>query len=97
MINGSTPDLIILDVMFPELGAAGLELAGELRRQGHTECLPILIVSAVDTQGPLGFVQMDRSMRRSCPNASDFIEKPVDLDVFLAKVQLLLDEAGRNP
>lgn len=84
------PDLAILDVMFPEDVSAGFELARTMRH--HNEKLkgiPILMLTAVNVKFPLGFGTRD--IDDTWLPISDFLEKPVDLDVLRNKVEALLE------
>lgn len=83
------PDLVILDVMFPENGTAGFELARKIRH--HDEKLkdiPILMLSAINTKFPLGFSSYD--IDDNWLPIDDFIEKPVDFDELKEKITKLL-------
>lgn len=80
-------DLLLLDVMFPEDAAAGFHLAQEIRTHKALEKLPILILSAVNTKFPLGFGPDD--IDQAWMPVQDFLEKPVDFDVLLAKIAKL--------
>ena len=87
------PDLAILDVMFPEDVSAGFELARTMRH--HNEKLkgiPILMLTAVNVKFPLGFGTRD--IDDTWLPISDFLEKPVDLDVLCSKVEALLELAA---
>lgn len=80
------PDGILLDVMFPEDPSAGFQLARDIRRK-HGD-LPILMLTAVNQQFPLGFSTKDID-----PNwlpVTDFVEKPVDFAVLKEKLGQLL-------
>jgi len=88
-----TPDLIILDVMFPENPVAGFELARTIRRKNEEfEKIPILMLTAVNSKLPMGFSSDD--IDDTWLPITDFVEKPVDLDVLLAKVEKLLEDAS---
>lgn len=90
-MEAKCPDLVILDVMFPEDSSAGFELARTIRH--HNEKLkevPILMLTAVNTKFPLGFSQRD--IDDNWLPVTDFLEKPVDLDVLRNKVSALLEE-----
>ncbi len=83
------PDLIILDVMFPEKATAGFEMARTLKQfDGKFKDIPILILSAINSEFPLGFSSSDIDDNRL--PVDDFIEKPVDFDVLKEKVMKLL-------
>lgn len=87
------PDLLILDVMFPESSSGGFDLARTLR---HCEPLlkdvPILMLTAVNEKAPLGFSADD--IDDHWLPVADFLEKPVNLGVLRNKVSALLQGAG---
>jgi DNA-binding response OmpR family regulator len=80
------PDGILLDVMFPEDPGAGFQLARELRRQHGS--IPILMLTAVNQQFPLGFSNKDIDAKWL--PVTDFVEKPVDFAVLRDKITGLL-------
>ncbi len=80
------PDAVILDVMFPEDPAAGFQVARELRRQAPD--LPILMLTAVNQQFPLGF--SNRDIDPKWLPVTDFVEKPVDFGVLQTRIERLL-------
>lgn len=89
-MNERPPDLAILDVMFPENTSAGFELARTLRREGEElRKVPLLMLTAVNSQFPLGFSSSDIDDEWMPVNA--FLEKPVDLDVLRGRVTSLLE------
>ena len=91
VIAARTPDLVVLDVMFPEDKTAGFSLARELReycRDKRMPPLPILMLTAVNEKFPLGFNPKD--IDEDWLPVSAFLEKPVELDVLAAKVAELL-------
>jgi len=86
------PDLVILDVMFPENACAGFELARHI--QHHNEKLkgiPVLMLTAVNTKFPLGF--SSRDIDQDWLPVADFLEKPVSLDVLRDKATALLQQS----
>ena len=84
------PDLVILDVMFPESASAGLDLARTMRhvRQDLSH-IPILLLTALASDEPLGFPSLGPHNHRSL--ATDFLEKPPDFDTLRRKVAALLE------
>ncbi|MFQ6098484.1 MAG: response regulator transcription factor [Armatimonadota bacterium] len=83
------PDLVILDVMFPESGSAGFELARTMRHEDEKlRGIPVLMLTAVNQTVPLPFSSRDID-DRWLP-VTDFLEKPVDLDALENKVSALL-------
>lgn len=84
------PDLVILDVMFPEDSSAGFELARSIRHYNdNLKDVPILMLTAVNEKFPLGF--SSRDIDDNWLPVSDFLEKPIDLDVLRNKVSALLE------
>lgn len=71
-------DLMVLDVMLPELD--GIGLCERLRSHGHT--LPILMLTACDT--------VDTEVNGLDAGADDYVVKPVDLQKLFARVRALL-------
>ena len=83
------PDLIVLDVMFPEDSTAGFDLARSLRRAGDPlKSAPILLLTAVNARFPLGFTSKD--IDDDWMPVAEFLEKPVDLDVLVERASALL-------
>jgi len=71
------PDLVVLDLMLP--GMDGLEICAELRK---TSQVPVLMLTAKGTD-------LDQVVGLSA-GADDYVVKPVDPMVLLARVQALL-------
>jgi len=86
------PDLVVLDVMFPEDPSAGFELARFMRQKNNNlKDIPILMLTAINTKFPLGFGAKD--IDEDWLPVTDFLEKPVDFDLLRQKVAQLLDQA----
>jgi DNA-binding response OmpR family regulator len=89
-MENKTPDLVVLDVMFPEDDSAGFELARFMRHKSETlQNVPILMLTAINTKFPLGFGTKD--IDDDWLPVADFLEKPVDFEVLRQKVAALLD------
>jgi DNA-binding response OmpR family regulator len=87
------PDLLLLDVMFPEDSTGGFELARTMRwRHENLKDVPILMLTAVNTRFPLGFSEKD--IDDDWMPVTEFLEKPIDLDVLAERVDTIL--AGRQ-
>ena len=84
------PDLVILDVMFPEDSAAGFSLARDMHSDEKLASVPILMLTAINTEIPLGFSADD--IDDTWMPVSSFLEKPVDFATLLAKVDEMLGE-----
>jgi two-component system alkaline phosphatase synthesis response regulator PhoP len=74
------PDLIILDIMLP--GIDGYEICHRLRAEPETITLPILMISAKAREE-------DRNIGLKV-GADDYLAKPVEPSVMLAKIEELL-------
>ena len=85
-IAARKPDILLLDVMFPEDSSAGLKLAQTLHKDVPT--LPIILLTAVNQEFPLGFSKKDIDDVHMPVN--DFLEKPVDLDTLCRTVSELI-------
>lgn len=80
LLHETTPDLLILDWMMPEL--SGFELLRRIRRRQETERLPVIMVSARGEE-------QDR-VRGFELGADDYVVKPFSVPEFMARVQALL-------
>ena len=91
-LRGRQPDLVILDVMFPEDPSRGFSLARELKTE-HDDLkdIPLLMVTAINANSPLGFSARD--IDENWLPVSDFLEKPVELDALRNKVNEMLAPA----
>jgi two-component system response regulator MprA len=87
------PDLVVLDVMFPEDSEAGFELARAMRRHPSLSHVPVLMLTAVNAKLPLGFGATD--VDDDWLPVAEFLEKPVDLDVLAERVVGLLARASQ--
>ncbi len=86
-VAAQAPDLILLDVMMPEMD--GFETCLRLKQNPETEDIPIIFITAKSTkEGKLEGLEA---------GASDYITKPIDLEETLARVktQLRLQEVYR--
>ena len=89
------PDLLVLDVMFPESGTAGFELARTMKHYNEKlRGIPILMLTAVNQKFPLGFSAQD--IDENWLPVAEFLEKPVDFDLLSQKVDELLDKAKKQ-
>jgi len=89
-MQNRTPDLVLLDVMFPEDSSAGFELARAMRHENEKlKKVPVLMLTAINAKFPLGFGPND--IDSEWMPVTDFLEKPVDFDVLREKVAKLLN------
>lgn len=79
---GPAVDLIVLDVMLP--GRDGFQVATEIRQRG--QLTPVLMLTAR--------AHADDVLRGFAAGADDYLPKPFDLAIFLARVRGLLRRWG---
>jgi DNA-binding response OmpR family regulator len=80
------PDLVILDVMFPENTSGGFDLARRIARESKST--PILMLTAVNSCFQFGFSAKD--IDQEWLPAVDFLEKPLDFEVLVSTVDRIL-------
>lgn len=76
------PDLILMDIMMPELD--GFEATRAIRRHGQLGAVPIIAVTAMEGAHHLAIQA----------GADDYVRKPIDIRRLVAKVKDWLD--GRD-
>jgi CheY-like chemotaxis protein len=84
------PDIIILDIMFPEDPQAGFTAARELEKNEKVRDIPVLLLSAVNQRSNMSFGFSDADISDDFMPVEAFIEKPVEPAVLLAKIGELL-------
>lgn len=89
-IRQASPDLIILDIIFPEDPNAGFTAARALHKNEEVQHVPVLLLSAVNQQSNMSFGFSDADISDDFMPVKGFIEKPVEPSVLLAKVKELL-------
>jgi DNA-binding response OmpR family regulator len=84
------PDVIILDVMFPEDPYAGFKAARELKADAQLGRIPILLLSAVNQRSGQAFGFSDGDLSEDFLPAQAFLEKPIEPKALVAKINALL-------
>lgn len=85
LTGNHNPDMVILDVNLPKL--SGFDIARALRQHPERGHIPILMLSA----------QGDRnSQLRGLDYADDYLTKPFDPDILLARITVLLRRQGER-
>ncbi len=74
------PDIILLDVMMPEID--GYEVCRQLKQHAETRHIPIILITALDGR--------DDRLSGLEAGADDFLTKPVDDVVLMARLQALV-------
>ncbi|PIP93942.1 MAG: DNA-binding response regulator [Bdellovibrio sp. CG12_big_fil_rev_8_21_14_0_65_39_13] len=80
MTEAELPHLFILDRMLPQ--TSGLEICKFLRMYAKTKSSPILMVTAM--------IKPEQIVEGLDAGADDYITKPFDMNIFLARVRSLL-------
>ena len=88
-IQARIPDLVILDVMFPESNIAGFELAEKIHSNEKLKNVRIILLTAVNEKIPYGF--STKSIDSKHPPIDDLVEKPVDLSILKRKITQALE------
>ena len=77
------PDLLVLDVMFPDNPSAGFELARKIRALERIKMLPIIMLTGVNQHYPVDFSSDD--IDDDWLPVQAFMEKPVDAKKLIKK------------
>ncbi len=80
------PDLIVLDVMMPELN--GIEVAKRLRAQTETASMPIIMLTAKSEEA--------HELEGLDAGADDYITKPFSMQVLLARINALTRRTSKT-
>lgn len=83
IVEQEAPNLIILDILLPD--GNGLDYCEDIRKKRNT---PILFLSALGTS--------EHILAGLRAGGDDYIPKPYDLDILLAKVEVILRRCNRN-
>lgn len=86
VVSAQKPDLILLDVMMPDMD--GIEVCQELQSRESTRTIPIIFITARSSK--------EGKIEGLGVGAVDYITKPIDLDETLARVQTQLRFAQIN-
>jgi DNA-binding response OmpR family regulator len=85
VLENETPDLIVLDIMLPD--GDGISWCRKIR--GESQEPPILFLSAKNESTDI--------LDALKSGGDDYLTKPYDLDIFAARVEILLKKASRIP
>ena len=83
--NQEKPDLIILDIMMPEKD--GFIACGELKKDSKTSSIPIIVLTSIESSS---LIFPDAESAADSPHADEYIDKPVDPNFLLKRVERLL-------
>ena len=74
------PNLILLDVVM--MGRSGFEVITQLKNDDRTRVIPVIFIT--------GLTEVDDEQKGLSLGACDYIQKPFDDDIVLARVKLHL-------
>jgi two-component system, OmpR family, alkaline phosphatase synthesis response regulator PhoP len=86
-LKKNKPHLIILDVMM-DSASEGFTLCRELKKNSKYKTIPILMITSVKDKSGIDF--KSEVGDESWLPVNDFLDKPVEPDVLLEKVKILL-------
>ncbi|MCG9479060.1 MAG: response regulator [Actinomycetia bacterium] len=89
------PDLIILDVIFPEDNSAGFRVAREIKRSEELVGIPIIMLSVVNEKGIYMGRFSNQDVDQSWLPVNKFLDKPVKPDELLGIVGSTLKEGQK--
>lgn len=88
-IRSFNPELIILDVMFPDDEGAGFKMARTISHHDGIKDIPVLMLSGVNAEGDFPGKFSNRDIDDTYMPVTEFVEKPIDPKKLLAKVKEL--------
>jgi len=84
-VKSERPDLVVLDVMMPEKD--GYTVCKELKSDPQWSHIPILLLTAVVSHVPTTRFTQQMGMETE---ADDYIDKPVEPEVLVKRIEALL-------
>jgi PAS domain S-box-containing protein len=81
LAKASPPDIILLDVMMPEMD--GYEVCRRLKADPQLGIIPVVFISALDDK--------ETEIRGLSLGAADFLTKPINVDIARLRIQNLLE------
>ena len=79
-LNGSLPDLILLDLNLPKKD--GREVLMEIKQDADLRCIPVIIFSSSEAKEDI--------LSSYNHHANCYVCKPLDLDAFIGVVELII-------
>ncbi len=91
-ISEYDPDLIILDVIFPEDESAGFKIARDISKDKKISSIPVIMLSAVNEKGIYRGHFSDQDIDQSWLPVTQFVDKPVQPKELLKIVETTLNK-----
>jgi len=89
MLESQQPDIVILDVMM-STSSEGFDMARVLRKNSRYKNIPILMLTAIKQK--TGFDFKPSAGDPEWLPVDEFLDKPIEPDLLLAKVKALLEK-----
>ena len=89
-IRSYNPDLIILDVMFPDNDAAGFEMARTIAHHDDIKNIPVLMLSGVNKEGVFPGKFTNKDIDDAYMPVTEFVEKPIDPKKLVEKAESMI-------
>ena len=86
------PDLVILDVIFPQNPSAGFDIARQIRSHKETSSIPIIMLSAINEKGVYAGTFSNSDRDETWLPVDQFLEKPIQNNQLLQKVKTVLEQ-----
>ena len=86
------PDLVILDVMFPQNVSAGFDIAREIKGDKRVAEIPIIMLSAINEKGVYSGTFSNEDKDKAWLPVEDFIEKPIKPAELVKKIESVLQK-----
>lgn len=80
------PDLVILDLVFPNTPKQGFDVLDEIRNNPETRATPVLILTSKDED------ELVATQKASFRKANDYIHKPVNTEVLHERIRKILKQ-----
>jgi CheY-like chemotaxis protein len=89
-VRDVNPDIILLDIVFPDDPQAGFKAARALSRDARVNHIPVLVLSAVNQLTRLGFSFSEKDISEDFLPVAGFLEKPIEPPLLLARIDDIL-------
>ncbi|MBU4200439.1 MAG: response regulator [Verrucomicrobia bacterium] len=86
------PDLVILDVIFPQNANAGFDIARQIKNNQATASIPIIMLSAINEKGVYAGTFSNNDRDDTWLPIDQFVEKPIRNDQLLQKIRTVLEK-----
>jgi len=91
-LKAQKPDLVILDVIFPQNPSAGFDIARQIRNNKETASISIIMLSAINEKGVYAGTFSNNDRDDAWLPVDQFLEKPINNDQLLQKIKAVLEQ-----